>query len=90
MFYADVLTCAAPCLEPNIKTISYEDLRKIHISRARHILDVACKYKADVLILGVFGCGAFRNPPEIVAEVYKKYSDRLFARIQNCRICSLL
>lgn len=70
-FYADVLTCAAPCLELDIQTISYDELRQIHTSRARHILDVACKYKADVLILGAFGCGAFRNPPEIVAEVYK-------------------
>jgi uncharacterized protein (TIGR02452 family) len=23
-----------------------------------------------VLILGAFGCGAFRNPPEIVAKVF--------------------
>ena len=24
----------------------------------------------EVLILGAFGCGAFRNPPEIVAKVF--------------------
>ncbi len=70
-FYADVLTCAAPCLSRGIQTISSEDIRKIHTSRAKHILDVACKYEADVLILGAFGCGAFSNPPEIVADVYK-------------------
>lgn len=47
-FYADVLTCAVPCLSRDIQTISSEDIRKIHTSRAKHILDVACKYEADV------------------------------------------
>jgi len=70
-FSADVLTCAAPCLGQDSQ-ITYNKLEQIHTSRSRHILDVACKYKADVLILGAFGFGAFCNPPEIVADVYKK------------------
>ena len=79
-FYADVITCAAPCLEPDMQGITCEELKKLHASRARHILGVACKYEADVLILGAFGCGAFSNPPEIVAEVYKNVlSDYLHA-----------
>lgn len=70
-FSADVLTCAAPCLVYGSQ-VTYNELERIHTSRARHILDTACKYKSDVLILGAFGCGAFCNPPEIVADVYKK------------------
>lgn len=70
-FCADVLTCAAPCLVYGSQ-VTYNELERIHTSRARHILDTACKYKSDVLILGAFGCGAFCNPPEIVADVYKK------------------
>ncbi len=31
--------------------------------------------KAEVLILGAFGCGAFRNPPELVAEVLAKCTE---------------
>lgn len=90
-FYADVMTCAAPCLGFSIRTITYDDLRKIHISRARHILDVACKYEADVLILGAFGCGAFSNPPEIVAEVYKdvlSYYTHSFKAIEFAVYCN--
>ena len=29
----------------------------------------------EVLILGAFGCGAFRNPPDVVADVFRKISD---------------
>ncbi|MBP5436940.1 MAG: TIGR02452 family protein [Treponema sp.] len=91
-FYADVITCAAPCLEPDMQGVTHEELKKIHASRARHILGVACKYEADVLILGAFGCGAFSNPPEIVAEVYKDVlSDYLhaFKAIEFAVYCSV-
>ena len=33
----------------------------------------SCQEKeCEVLILGAFGCGAFANPPEIVAKVFKE------------------
>ena len=31
---------------------------------------------AEVLILGAFGCGAFCNPPELVAEVFAKFTEK--------------
>jgi len=71
-FSADVLTCAALCLDWDTNSISNEELRQLHYSRGKHILDVACSNNAEVLILGAFGCGAFSNPPEIVASVYKE------------------
>ena len=82
-FYVDVLTCAAPNLRENPRnqyntdaseeklTLTDEELYNIHVKRARNILNVAVKNEDDYLILGAFGCGAFRNNPEIVAKAYK-------------------
>lgn len=71
-FSADVLTCAAPCLDMGTNSISNEELKNLHYSRGKHIFDVACLNDVEVLILGAFGCGAFSNPPEIVAGVYNE------------------
>jgi len=82
----DVITCAAPNLKekpanemnPNESEhidISDDDLFKLHVKRARKIFNAAVVNKAEVLILGAFGCGAFRNDPEIVARAYKKVLD---------------
>jgi len=51
--------------------ITPEELQHIHEQRARRILTVAAINKAEVLILGAFGCGAFMNDPEVVASAYK-------------------
>ena len=55
-----------------VHILSSSKLRDIHEKRARRILDVAKSEHEEVLVLGAFGCGAFRNPPEIVAEVWAK------------------
>ena len=82
-FYVDVLTCAAPNLRENPRnqynsdaseeklSLTDEELYNIHVKRARNILNVAVKNENEYLILGAFGCGAFRNNPEIVAKAYK-------------------
>jgi len=78
----DVITCAAPNLR-DITTNRYNlddgekvsitdaQLYAIHVSRARQILNVAASNNVDILVLGAFGCGAFRNNPEIVATAYR-------------------
>ena len=35
-------------------------------------MQVAASKGAEVLILGAFGCGVFRNDPAIVAKAYKE------------------
>ena len=69
-FSADVIVSAAPQLF-SAEQAGREELRKVLYSRIKRILDVAAKEKEEVLILGAFGCGAFRNPPDLVAEVFE-------------------
>lgn len=40
----------------------------IYKKRINRVLDIASCAKSDVIILGAFGCGAFANPPELVAK----------------------
>ena len=46
------------------------ELETLLATRIRRIFEVAVANENEVLILGAFGCGAFRNPPEIVAKVF--------------------
>ena len=64
----DVITCAAPNLNYGRQMISPDELAQIHENRCRKILAVAQAQNVEVVILGAFGCGAFGNPPEIVAK----------------------
>lgn len=81
-FRVDVITCAAPNLrevpansfnrdEGKPIQLSDEELYKVHYKRAIKIMEVACANNVEVLILGAFGCGAFRNNPNVVAKAYK-------------------
>ena len=63
-YNVDVITCAAPDLR-------YGGDNTYHPSESElTAVSVAALNKPDVLILGAFGCGAFYNPPEIVAQAF--------------------
>ena len=78
----NILTCAAPNLRerPNnpmnphagytqVK-VTPDELEALLTSRIKRIFEIAVANENEVLVLGAFGCGAFRNPPEIVAKVF--------------------
>ena len=74
-FNVDVITCAAPNLRKNpnnLFNVDAEELFRVHYKRAAKIMQVAASKGVEVLILGAFGCGAFRNDPVIVAKAYKE------------------
>ncbi len=102
-YSVNVLTCAAPNLRekpsnsmnPNAGNerviLKNQELLDIHIKRGRRILDIARLHGNDVVILGAFGCGAFKNNPEIVAEAYTKLLeeyDGVFETIEFAVYCS--
>ncbi len=68
MEYLDMITSSKWSHKADAYLDSYEDIMK---SRIKKILDVAAKEKVEALILGAFGCGAFCNPPEIVADIFR-------------------
>lgn len=74
-FDVDVISCAAPNLRYMLqydknwkKTVTDKKLFDIYKKRINRVLDIASRAKSDVIILGAFGCGAFGNPPELVAK----------------------
>ena len=69
-FRVDVITCAAPFLAKRRYT-NRAALAELFRDRIRNILEAAIDNEAEVLILGAFGCGAFQNPPEVVAEAFR-------------------
>ncbi|MGN0696630.1 MAG: TIGR02452 family protein [Oscillospiraceae bacterium] len=101
-FSVDIITCAAP----NLRSEPYNsmnpgrgapvkmtdsELLALHISRGRHILGIAAENGDDILVLGAFGCGAFRNAPQVVARAYRELIaefDGIFGEIVFAVYCT--
>lgn len=93
-FVVDVITCAAPNLRETPANaynhergekpkISDAELLKLHENRGRNILRVAAEHGNETVILGAFGCGAFKNKPEIVAQAYKNILPEFINNFKN-------
>ncbi len=70
-YFIDVLTCAAPFFSGSGYILPNGDLKHLLERRIKNIFDVAIENNIDMLILGAFGCGAFHNPPEVVADAFR-------------------
>ncbi|MBQ7786305.1 MAG: TIGR02452 family protein [Clostridia bacterium] len=88
-YTVDVITCAAPDLRDVEDGSRYAPdqnaLLSLFVRRWRRILSVAAANRADVLILGAFGCGVFANPPQLVAKAFEIAAgeiDRCFETIE--------
>ena len=78
--YADVITCAAPNAgtASEICHVKPEIIKANLKSRIQHVLYIALKNDIDVLILGAYGCGVFKNDPYDVAAIFKDELDTTF------------
>ncbi len=98
----DVITCAAPNLrerpyntmnpgQGSALKLSDAELLELHKVRGKKILQAAAAHGADTVILGAFGCGAFRNPPEVVARAYRELLDQFdgyFRQVEFAVYCT--
>ena len=69
-FHVDVITCAAPYLGSS-KYTNPTVLRHLFRTRIKNILEAALDNQVETIVLGAFGCGAFKNPVRLVAEEFK-------------------
>ena len=101
-YQVDVITCAAPNLRDipsNLMNpfagnapadIEEDGLYGLHLQRLERVFRVAAANGAEVLILGAFGCGAFCNPPAVVASAFKKIQEKFasyFETIEYAVFC---
>ncbi len=68
----DIITCAAPYFSSEEHVLPHGDLYHLFTRRIMNIFESAIEHDVDTLILGAFGCGAFHNPPEIVAKAFRE------------------
>ena len=83
-----MVTCASPNLRGTTSNLSNPSASRmdgvpltriydIHRQRARHLLTVAAHEGVPCLVLGAFGCGAFRNDPYLVASAWHEPVEEL-------------
>lgn len=85
-FFVDIITLAAPQFS-SVKEAGNFYKEKIK-PRLRKVFEVAKENRVEVLILGAWGCGAFHNPTQEVAEVFKELcSEYKFDTIEFAIYC---
>ncbi|MFK7060751.1 TIGR02452 family protein [Flavobacterium oreochromis] len=79
---ADVITSPAPnkgAMLHRERTNELPQIEEVFSQRIKKVLHIANQQKVDTLILGAWGCGVFRNDPQMVAELFKKVIDKEYA-----------
>lgn len=72
---ADVITCAAPNCN-RVPIAQQEAYKKAVVNRIYGIYTEPYLHGCNVLILGAWGCGVFKNDPTFVASIFKEMNDK--------------
>lgn len=76
---ADVITIAAPNAGAARKNDVSEDIIEATMAeRIKIIYEIAVDKKIDILILGAFGCGVFKNDPYVTAKQFAEIGNSYF------------
>eukprot|EP01044_Picomonas_judraskeda_P030510 COSAG03_NODE_11005_length_617_cov_0.899614_1_plen_94_part_01 len=72
-FSIDVVSCPAMAHPPLSSATRLAPFAEADLRTKIHTLLTACKEQgATHLVLSALGCGAFRNPPDHVAELFRE------------------
>lgn len=69
-FIVSVLTCAAPNIIYGLEGMSQEAYEEMLYGRIQKMLKCAAYWGYRYLVLGAFGCGAFRNDAHLVSDLF--------------------
>ena len=72
-FKIDVITCPAVNKGLALRTRSPEDIEAAMRRRLENVLAVATERNIDILVLGAWGCGVFKNEPEDIARLFSDF-----------------
>lgn len=67
-----VMTCAAPMLRNGMEGMSQSEYEVLMYQRITGMLKTAAYLGYQYLVLGAFGCGAFRNDARVVSDLFYK------------------
>ena len=67
-----VMTCAAPMLRGGMEGMTQAEYGEMVFNRITGMLKVAAYLGYKRLVLGAFGCGAFRNDARVVSDLFYK------------------
>jgi uncharacterized protein (TIGR02452 family) len=90
-FYTDIISVAAIKFPETVmgkegkRVYDVESDKEDMVKKVRLIFQVARQKGVSHLVLGALGCGAYRNPPEEVAKIFKKviFGDRKRGRVEG-------
>jgi uncharacterized protein (TIGR02452 family) len=74
----DVVTCASPNFSAAEKHVSRDENNKVLRERVRFVLEIAKQNHVDTFIVGAWGCGVFKQDPNVVAQYFAEESQNVF------------